>query len=96
MPTEDLIMALLRLAPGHRDEPLAAARHLRDESGSAIRYALGSESEPIGDSAPLWVAAARSRSPWSDDPAVEARHPGLGPDAGRAAIYDLDAFRIMG
>ena len=34
---------------------------------------------------------ARSRSPWSDDPAVLARHPGLGPDAGRAAIYDLDA-----
>jgi hypothetical protein len=96
MPTEDLIMALLRLAPDHRGEALAAARDLRDESGAAIRYALGSKKEPIGDSAPLWVAAARSRSPWSDDPAVEARHPGLGPDAGRAAIYDLDAFSIAG
>ena len=94
--TEDLIMALLRLAPDHRAEALAAARDLRDEPGAAIRYALGSENEPIGDSAPLWVAAARSRSPWSDDPAVEARHPGLGPDAGRAAIYDLDAFSIEG
>jgi Family of unknown function (DUF6493) len=94
MPTEDLIMALLRLAPDHRGEALAAARDLRDESGAAIRYALGSEKEPIGDSAPLWVAAARSRSPWSDDPAVLAKHPGLGPDAGRSAIYDLDATGV--
>jgi hypothetical protein len=94
MPTEDLIMALLRLAPDHRAEALAAAGDLRDEPGAAIRYALGSENEPIGDSAPLWVAAARSRSPWSDDPAVLARHPGLGPDAGRAAIYDLDAISL--
>jgi Family of unknown function (DUF6493) len=96
MPTEDLIMALLRLAPDHRAEALAAARDLRDEPGAAIRYALGSKKEPIGDSAPLWVAAARSRSPWSDDPAVLARHPGLGPDAGRAAFYDIDAFSVLG
>ena len=94
--TEDLIMALLRLAPDHRAEALAAARDLPDEPGAAIRYALGSENEPIGDSAPLWVAAARSRSPWNDDPAVLARHPGLGPDAGRAAIYDIDGFSIEG
>jgi hypothetical protein len=32
-----------------------------------------------------WVAAARVRTPGEDDPAVEKRHPGLGPDAGRAA-----------
>jgi hypothetical protein len=96
MPTEDLIMALLRLAPDHRAEALAAARDLRDEQGAAIRHALGSKKEPLGDSAPLWVAAARSRSPWSDDPAVEARHPGLGPDAGRAAIYEIDRFSIEG
>ncbi len=63
-------------------------------TGAAIRYALGSKKEPIGDSAPLWVAAARSRSPWSDDPAVLARHPGLGPDAGQAAIYDLNAISV--
>jgi hypothetical protein len=94
MPSEDLIMALLRLAPDHRGEALAAARDLRDEPGAAIRHALGSNKEPIGDSAPLWVAAARSRSPWSDDPAVLARHPGLGPDAGQAASYDLDATRV--
>ncbi len=94
MPTEDLIMALLRLAPDYRGEALAAAGDLRDEPGAAIRYALGSKKEPIGDSAPLWVAAARSRSPWSDDPAVLAKHPGLGPDAGRAAIYDLDATGV--
>ena len=35
--------------------------------------------------ASLWVAAARTRAPTQDDPAVEARHEGLGPDAGRAA-----------
>ena len=87
---EDLILAILRLAPDHRVTALANARDLRDEQGAAIRYALGSAGETIGPSAPLWVAAARARSPWADDPAIEARHPGLGPDAGQAAVYRID------
>jgi len=88
---EDLILAILRLAPDHRPGALADARELRHEQGAAIRYALGRDGEAIGPSAPLWVAAARARSPWADDPAVEARHPGLGPDAGRAATYRITA-----
>jgi hypothetical protein len=84
---QDLILAILRLAPDHRAAALADARDLPGEQGAAIRYALGGDGETIGPSAGLWVAAARARSPWSDDPAVETRHPGLGPDAGRAAAY---------
>ena len=87
---EDLILALLRLAPDHRGGALSDAGDLKGEEGSAIRYALGSHEEVIGTSAPLWVAAARARLPWADDPAVEARHPGLGPDAGQAATYKVD------
>jgi hypothetical protein len=92
---EDLILAVLRLAPDHRALALADASDLPLEQGAAIRYALGSASETIGPSAPLWVAAARARSPWADDPAVEARHPGLGPDAARAAVYHIDGNVIM-
>lgn len=92
---EDLILAILRLAPDHRATALADARDLGGEQGAAIRHALGGEGETIGPSAGLWAAAARARSPWSDDPAVEARHPGLGPDAGRAAAYLLGGKRTM-
>ena len=86
----DLILALLRLAPDHRAAALADAGDLEGERGAAIRHALGSDGETIGPSAALWAAAARARAPWSDDPAVEVRHPGLGPDAARAAIYRHD------
>jgi hypothetical protein len=92
---DDLVLAMLRLAPDHRATALADAKDLRGEQGSAIRYALGSNDETIGPTAPLWVAAARARSPWADDPAVEARHPGLGPDAGRAAEYCIDGMKQM-
>jgi hypothetical protein len=85
----DLILALLRLAPDHRSAALADAHDLEGERGAAIRHALGGPGEPIGATAALWVAAARARSPWADDPAVEARHPRLGPDAGRAASYQV-------
>jgi hypothetical protein len=92
---EDLVLSMLRLAPDHRATALRDAKDLRGEQGSAIRYALGSNDETIGPTAPLWVAAARARSPWTDDPAVEARHPGLGPDAGLAAEYCTDAKMQM-
>jgi uncharacterized protein DUF6493 len=83
----DVVQALLRAAPDYRAEALAAAGDLRDEIGDAVRYALGAAREEleIGPTAGLWVAAARARAPWADDPAVEARHPGLGPDAGQVA-----------
>ena len=80
----DLVAALLRLAPDGRDDALGAAAGLAGEVGAVVRYALGGD-EPIGPTAPWWVAAARVRAPGEDDPSVEKRHPRLGPDAGRAA-----------
>ncbi len=91
----DLILALLRLAPDNRSAALADAGALEGERGAAIRHALGAEGAQIGRTAALWVAAARARSPWADDAAVEARHPRLGPDAGRAAVYHIDSKRMI-
>jgi hypothetical protein len=84
----DLVAALLRLAPDRRAEALAAAGGLGGEGGAATRYALGGD-EPIGPTAAWWVAAARVRAPGVDDERVDARHPGLGPDAGLAARIEL-------
>jgi len=92
---QDLILAILRLAPDHRAEALADAREFPGEQGAAIRYALGSHGESIGPTAALWVAAARARWPWTADPAVEDRHPALGPDAGRAATYHIDGNEVI-
>jgi len=85
LPLFDLIQGLLRLAPDHRAEALAAAADLPGDAGDAIRHALGAEGVKIGPTAALWAAAARARSPFADDAAVAARHPKLGPDAGEAA-----------
>lgn len=88
---QDLVLSLLRLAPdGRRDalRELNRARKLKSEFAQALRYALGGTVK-IGDSAPLWVAAARARSPYEDDLAVEKRFPNLGPDAGRVAKYQF-------
>lgn len=87
----DASLALLRLAPdpGPRAEALKAAATLEGPFASALRYALGGQGETVGPDAGLWVAAARARAPREDDPLVEARHAGLGPDAGRAARHAL-------
>jgi hypothetical protein len=87
----DQVQALLRLAPDHRATALRQATKLAGEYGAAVRCALGSRDVPVGPTAALWVAAARARDPFADAPAVERRHPGLGPDAGRAARY---SYRI--
>jgi hypothetical protein len=84
----DQALALLRLAPEHRSEALKIVSKVEGEWSDALRYALGaSPPKKIGPSAPLWIAAARARSPRADDVLVEASHPGLGPDAGRVARY---------
>jgi Family of unknown function (DUF6493) len=86
----DIELALLRLAPEHRDSALQAAGGLSGKFGAALRYALGSsDDEPIGSDASLWATAARARAPWADDPRVDQRFPGLGPDAALAARYVL-------
>lgn len=79
--------ALLRLAPGAATEALSAARALVDSSFSrALRYALGDHLAP-GAERRLFAAAARIRHPGTDDAALDARHPGLGPDGALAARY---------
>ncbi len=100
----DASLALLRLAPdpGPRADALQAAAGLEGHFAAALRYALGGEEEAIGPDARLWVAAAQARAPRDDDPLVLARHPDLGPDAGRAARRallpgphpTLDRFRM--
>jgi len=96
--TLDLVAAILRLAPVGRDDGVADAKDVPGEAGAAVRYALGA-AEPVGPTAAWWVAAARIRSPGKDDEAVERRHPGLGPEAGRAARVRLtvdDRRRFIG
>jgi hypothetical protein len=65
----DQVLALLRLAPDRRAEALAEAKSLASEWGAALRYALGGD-EPIGETASLWIAAARARAPYGDDPRI--------------------------
>src|SRR6185369_10369307 len=84
------VLALLRLAPENRNTALTAAKKLEGESGQAVRYVLGAN-EKIGKSAPLWLAACRSRQPHGDLPEFEAKHPKLGPDARVAAKYTWGA-----
>jgi hypothetical protein len=84
----DAAIALLRLPP--RAQVTGAKKPARGrapsglEIAAAFAYALGAD-VAVGDTAPIWVAAARARGPREDDPRVEARHPGLGPDAALAA-----------
>jgi hypothetical protein len=85
----DQVQALLRLAPDNRVAALRKSTKLAGEFGEVLRYALGANGAKIGPTAALWVAAARARHPIDDDPAVEARHPGLGPDAGTVARLEF-------
>ncbi len=89
----DQALCLLRLAPDARGEALDAAAGVGGEFGRALRYALGG-SEAVGDTAALWVAAARSRSPGATDAALDARHPGLGPDGAIAVSYGFEVKRV--
>jgi hypothetical protein len=91
----DFVAAILRLAPGGRDDARGSATGLAGEFGAVVRYALGGD-ERIGPTAGWWVAAARVRAPGEDDVAVEQRHPRLGPDAGRAARVRLSLTERVG
>jgi hypothetical protein len=60
---------------------------LKGELAGAACYALGSERPAFGNTAAVWVAAARARDPLADDPLVEKRFSDLGPGGGTAARY---------
>src|SRR5205823_6113883 len=91
----DICLAMLRLAPEGRGEALRTLKGGGTEWGRAIRYALGAPRVTLGDTAALWIAAARARSPWADDERIERAFPDRGPDAGRKASY-LVSFRTDG
>jgi hypothetical protein len=83
----DLVAALLRLSTDGRDRALAAAETLPGEPGAAARYALGGPSSHVRTPS-VWVAAARTRAPFDDDPRlIKAGLDGAG--QGRAATYGL-------
>jgi hypothetical protein len=93
----DQVLALLRLAPEHRAEARKAAQGLPGEWGQALCYGLEAPAKKgIGSTAALWIAAARARAPRFDDLEVEARHSGLGADAGLAAKYTFTVERHRG
>ena len=96
----DQVIALLRLAPEAREVALKRAAELASERdselGRALRHALGEPGMEVGPTAALWIAAARARAPYDDDPAVIAKHPGLGPDAGEAASYGWQYVHTVG
>lgn len=88
----DRVLALLRLKPeGRKDalKTLDASIKKRDDYCNAVRYALGADKVNIGQYAPYWIAAARCRNPFEDDPRVEKAFPNLGPGAGTFARYSL-------
>jgi hypothetical protein len=87
----DQVQAILRLAPDRRAEARGRMHDVESEFAQAVRYALGEDTKAIGPTPALWIAAARARAPFDDDPRVLARHPNLGPDAGGAAKF---AYRV--
>ncbi len=84
---EDLAQALLRLAPDHRDQALAAAGAVEGVAGRLLRFTLGGDGPTSGDRkrAWLWLIAGRARAPRGDLRDVLAPLAsdlaGLGPDA---------------
>jgi hypothetical protein len=85
----DLLTGLHRLTPEFRTQALKEARALRGEIGEAVRQALGDDGIKIGSDAALWVAAARSRSPFQDYPELEKRFGELGPGAARVGEFRI-------
>ena len=91
---EDLVLALLRLAPDGKAKALKKLKpKLKSKTSSewisAVKFALGADKIKIGKNAPLCIAALRSRSPWNDDAKVEKAFSGLGPDCGKAAKFTV-------
>ncbi|RSN60764.1 ribonucleotide reductase [Amycolatopsis sp. WAC 04182] len=68
---DDVVDALLRLAPDTRPEALALASELTGPYADSIRYALGGP--PIAETGWIALAAARARHPESADPAAALR-----------------------
>ena len=85
----DVVLAMLRMAPERKCDALS---HLDDrdvrEMTSAVRYALGGPAPREFPTNPLWIAAFRSREPWSDLPESHRANQ-RGPDAATSARYQV-------
>ncbi|MDR0609562.1 MAG: DUF6493 family protein [Planctomycetaceae bacterium] len=84
----DRVLALLRLYTEGRENALKlidGKTKKRNDYINAVRYALGADGIKIGKTDYYWIAAARCRNPFADDPAVESVFTGYGPDSGAAA-----------
>ncbi len=89
-------LALLRLAPDHREDALRMlddAKVAPCEFVDALRYALGANDAKVGKTATLWASAARARAPFGDDALIEKHFPDLGPDCARATRYTFAPVR---
>lgn len=83
----DLILSLLRLAPDGKAAALKSLKpKLKGEWASVATYALGGTAR-IGKSGPLWIAAARSRTPFGNDSRVSKAFPNLGASCGDSPRY---------
>lgn len=84
----DFCLALLRLATAGRPAALRGLEKINREGEcfAALTYALGGKAK-VGPTSALWAAACRARTPRITDPAVEKRHPHLGPDGATAASF---------
>jgi hypothetical protein len=89
----DTTLALLRLAPEHRQAALDELAGLPGEPAAAARHALGGAEAEIGPTETLWLAAARVRHPTDGDEAVARRFPRAGPGTAHAhrTTYHLAA-----
>lgn len=93
---DDKVLALIRLKPENREAALKTferSKPSKCEWTDAVRYALGAENVKIGKTPHLWIAAARSRTPFGDLPALEKRFPNYGPDTGIAATYHFEIWK---
>ncbi|KFU77404.1 hypothetical protein SAMN04489729_0660 [Amycolatopsis lurida] len=88
---DDVVDALLRLAPDTRPAALALASELTGPYADSIRYAIGGP--PIEEAGWIALAAARARHPRSADPAAALRGE-PGPPLAWTATTGLDDYGL--
>ncbi len=95
MSRQEVILALLRIAPWPRDQALRQAASLHHPWAAALRWALGSNRRPTDEAkkeSGLWLAAGRARSPQGRLDALSAAGLNeLGPDGICPAQYQWQA-----
>lgn len=95
---EDLILALLRLAPEGRARALSELPPGKEEWLRASRHALGQPSQKPSRDLALWLSAVRSLQPTSTADILRRRDPASIPNAVRPATYhaSIQTFEYEG